>query len=53
MYERCKQEFESNVILDIYKTSYIAFKTYSMFESNVILDIYKTPSFRTELDGLV
>ena len=35
-------QFESNVILDRYKTYYWKYTTKSMFESNVILDRYKT-----------
>ena len=37
-------EFESNVILDRYKTWNYANNSYMWFESNVILDRYKTPS---------
>ena len=35
-------KFESNVILDRYKTYVIMFLVRQMFESNVILDRYKT-----------
>ena len=35
-------KFESNVILDRYKTKYIATWEKQKFESNVILDRYKT-----------
>ena len=34
--------FESNVILDRYKTKIKELKLYTLFESNVILDRYKT-----------
>ena len=34
--------FESNVILDRYKTADECFVKYATFESNVILDRYKT-----------
>ena len=34
--------FESNVILDRYKTQVTRKAEYDMFESNVILDRYKT-----------
>ena len=38
----CGKWFESNVILDRYKTIETAGQTWLMFESNVILDRYKT-----------
>ena len=35
--------FESNVILDRYKTKMVLISVIQWFESNVILDRYKTP----------
>ena len=42
---KLKIAFESNVILDRYKTFKSSNKYLFKFESNVILDRYKTPSF--------
>ena len=53
MYDRLEVEFESNVILDRYKTGLEAKTTDNSFESNVILDRYKTLSKLQSMSLLV